>query len=86
VAALGAGTTALTSEFAHAAVLADLSSDFLEHLLSLEKLQDHNLGFVFIEIDLALGHLPLEFSLLGVLLGQFPGAETAHELGVVVDL
>lgn len=86
VAALGPRPTTLTSKFARAAVLADLASDFLEHLLSLEKLQDHNLGFVFIEIDLALGHLPLEFSLLSVLLGQFPGAKTAHQLRVVIDL
>ena len=54
--------------------LADLSSDFLEHLLSLKKFEYHDLGLVLIEINLTLGHLPFEFCLLSVLLHDLPGA------------
>lgn len=66
--------------------LANLPSDFLEHLLGLEKFEDHDLGLVLVEIDLTLGDLSFEFGLLSFLLHNLPGAQTFHQLRVVVHL
>ena len=59
---------------AWAAVLANLPSDLLEHLLSLEKLQDHNLGFIFVKVNFALLQFSLEFLIISVLFGYLPGS------------
>ena len=59
---------------AWAAILANLPSDLLEHLLSLEKLQDHNLGFIFVKVNFALLQFSLEFLIISVLLGYLPSS------------
>ena len=69
---------------AEALVATYLTPDLLEHLLSLEKLQDHNLSLRLVKVNLALCKLRLERLLFGVLLGNLPSAETTHQLRVVI--
>ena len=66
--------------------LPHLSPDLLKHLFGLEELDDHDLVLIFVEIDLALGKLGLVSSLIGILLGNLPSSEAAHELRVVIHL
>lgn len=74
------------SVFRRTGKLFNLSSDLLKHLLSLEKLEDHDLSFTFIKIDFTLGKFGLPCLLIRVLLGDLPRSQPSHQLGVVIVL
>lgn len=63
-----------------------MPSDLLKHLLGLEKLKDHDLGFTLFKIDFCLSKFSLVGLVIRVLLGEFPSSKSFHEIRVVVGL
>jgi len=61
-----------------------LSADLLKHLLSLEKLEDHDLCLTFIKVNFGRCEFGFELPIIVVLLREFPRSQPAHQLSVVV--
>lgn len=98
-ASLGVSTTDATTTSRHGIIhrgtlanvatsveLFGLASDLLEHLLSLEEFQDHDLSLTLIKVNLALCKFLLISRIISLLLGNLPSTEASHQLRVVIHL